>query len=116
MKSRALWLLLPSLIFAPLAWSASVSQTTKGACSPPVADVKGDVKIEIHCSGLDPTAVKLLMKNLNDLRTDLPRLTENLNQMREEVRQAVISRALDTKQLEEIIALKHKVIFASSEE
>jgi hypothetical protein len=97
MKRRALWLILMFLIFAPLVWSASVSQQTTGSCSPPVANVKGDVKIEINCKGLDPSSVKLLMKSLTNVLIDLPHLADNINQMREEVRQALSTKALDTK-------------------
>ena len=106
MRTFVLWLI-NSIVFVPLVWPASVTQRTQGQCSPAVADVKGNVTVQ--CTGVDPGLLNQILALLNqDLR--------RAEQFQKQVLDAVASKALDTKTLEEIIALKYKVIFNSSEE
>src|SRR5262249_368179 len=63
MRTLILWLLL-LLVLIPPVWSASVMQHTTGACSPAVADVKGNVTIK--CEGVKQNEVNELIKIFNE--------------------------------------------------
>jgi hypothetical protein len=56
--------LLPLLVLIPSVWSASVTQRTTGACSPAVADVKGNVTIT--CEGVKQNEINELVKIFNE--------------------------------------------------
>lgn len=111
MKNSAFWLLTALLGCVSSGWFASVTQQTKGPCSPKVTNVGRDTTIVIRCSGLDPNSLKSLM----NLSGELPKLTENFERFRREVLALLAQKALDIKQVQETIALNHRVIFAQTE-
>ena len=67
--------------FAVPTWAATASQRTEGSCSPAVADVKGNVQMNIVCEGVDPALLNDIVKLLNEIIKD----TKKLEQIRQEL-------------------------------
>jgi hypothetical protein len=107
MKRYIIWLVLGLVVISPALWGASVSQQTRGNCSPAVVDVKGNVTIT--CTGIGAAELNKLVELFNSS----VQLTKEFYQ---KTLETLAKKQLSPEEIQAITALRYRAIFASAEE
>lgn len=89
--------------------AADINQNTHGACSPAVADVKGNVNIT--CNGIDQATVDKAVRLLNEILKDKKKLDQirldldNTNRRTDQIEARQAARRVSQRQSTELVKL-----------